>query len=60
MVSKPLGFVQSFQLLVTYFFEMRPIDKFVDVAKATAKLNVNPQEGYNILAIYACLANPLL
>jgi hypothetical protein len=25
MVHKPMGFVQKFLLLVTYFFEMRPL-----------------------------------
>jgi len=34
------------------------IDKLGDAAKATAKLNANPPEGYKILAIYSCLANP--
>ena len=34
------------------------IDKMGDAAKATAKLNANPPEGYKILAIYSCLANP--
>ena len=33
------------------------IDKLGDAAKATAKLNANPPEGYKILAIYSCLAN---
>ena len=34
------------------------IDRLGDAAKATAKLNANPPEGYKILAIYSCLANP--
>ena len=34
------------------------VDKLGDVTEATAKLNANPPEGYKILAIYSCLANP--
>ena len=34
------------------------VDKLGDAAKATAKLNANPPEGYKILTIYSCLANP--
>ena len=34
------------------------IDKLDDAAKATAKLNANPPEGYKILTMYSCQANP--
>jgi hypothetical protein len=34
------------------------INKLGDVAKATAKLNANPPEGYKILTVYSCMANP--
>jgi hypothetical protein len=34
------------------------IDKLGDAAEATAKLNANPPEGYKLLAVYSCLANP--
>ena len=34
------------------------VDKLSAVTEVTAKLNANPPEGYKILAIYSCLANP--
>jgi hypothetical protein len=34
------------------------VDNLGKTAKATAKLAANPPEGYKILAIYSCLANP--
>ena len=34
------------------------VDKLEDVAKATAKLNTEQLEGYKILTMYACQANP--
>ena len=34
------------------------IDKLAEVAQAADKLGKNPPEGYKILAMYACLANP--
>jgi hypothetical protein len=34
------------------------IDKLTDVAKAADKIAKNPPEGYNLLAMYSCQANP--
>ena len=34
------------------------VDKLEDVAKATDKLIANPLEGYKVLAMYSCQANP--
>ena len=34
------------------------VDRLEEAAKATAKLNANPLEGYKILAMYSCQANP--
>ena len=39
-------------------FNTYHVDKLGEAAKATAKLAANPPEGYKILAIYSCLANP--
>ena len=39
MVSKPIVFVQSFLLLVTYFFEMRPNSLLIDFLFKMLKLN---------------------
>ena len=35
------------------------VDKLGDAAKATAKLNANPPDGYKLLTIYSCLSNPI-
>jgi hypothetical protein len=34
------------------------VDRLEEAAKATAKLNANPLEGYKILTMYTCQANP--
>lgn len=34
------------------------IDKLAEVAKAADKIAKNPPEGYNLLAMYSCQANP--
>jgi hypothetical protein len=34
------------------------IDKLAEVAKAADKLAKNPPEGYKLLAMYSCQANP--
>jgi hypothetical protein len=34
------------------------VDRLEEAAKATAKLNANPLEGYKILTMYSCQANP--
>ena len=34
------------------------IDKLAEIAKAADKLAANPPEGYKILAMYSCQANP--
>ena len=39
-------------------FNIFNIDKLGEIAKVTDKLAANPPEGYKILAIYSCMANP--
>ena len=34
------------------------VDKLAEIAKAADKLAANPPEGYKILAMYSCQANP--
>jgi len=34
------------------------VDRLADVAKAADKLGKNPPEGYKLLAMYSCQANP--
>ena len=39
-------------------FSTYNIDKLAEIAKAADKLAANPPEGYKILAMYSCQANP--
>ncbi len=34
------------------------IDKLAEIVKVSDKLGANPPEGYKLLAVYSCLANP--